>query len=124
VLLAPAIDLEWETLPGVGAGGIDRWRRDGQIEVFHYAHDRRYPLKYSFYEDAIQYHPEAVRLALPVLIFQGRRDESVDPRSVERFAQAQPDATLHLVDDGHQLKDSLDLIWAETARALGLACPP
>ena len=120
VLLAPAIDLKWETLPGVGPGGIDEWRRTGEIEVFHHAHGRPYPLKFSFYEDAIRYHPEAARLALPMLIFQGRRDESVDPHAVERFAGAQPDATLHLLDDEHQLGNSLDFIWRETARALML----
>jgi pimeloyl-ACP methyl ester carboxylesterase len=121
VLLAPAIELAWERWSEVGPGGIDRWRRHGDIDVFHYADNRPHRLKFSFYEDAIRYHPEAARLALPMLIFQGRRDESVDPLSVERFAQAQPDATLHLVDDEHPLKDSLDLIWSETARALNLA---
>jgi pimeloyl-ACP methyl ester carboxylesterase len=120
VLLAPAIGLEWETLPGVGPGGIDRWRRTGEIRVFHYAQDRWCPLKFSFYEDAIRYNPEEARLTLPVLIFQGRRDASVDPRSVDRFAQAQPDATLHLVDDEHQLSSSLEFIWHESAPFLGL----
>ena len=124
VLLAPAIELEWERWSEVGPGGIDRWRRHGEIEVFHYADDRPHRLKFSFYEDAIRYHPEAARLALPMLIFQGRRDESVDPRSVERFARAQPNATLHLVDDEHQLKNSLDVIWSETARALNLDPEP
>jgi pimeloyl-ACP methyl ester carboxylesterase len=126
VLLAPAIELEWERWPEVGPGGIERWRRNDEIEVFHYADNRPRRLKFSFYEDAIRYRPAAARLALPIVIFQGRRDESVDPASVERFAQAQPDATLHLVDDEHQLKNSLDSIWSETCRLLSLnpACPP
>jgi hypothetical protein len=55
-----------------------------------------------------------------MLIFQGRRDESVSPTLVERFAQAQPNATLHLLEDGHQLRSSVDFMWAETARFLGL----
>jgi len=126
VLLAPAIELEWERWPEVGPGGIEGWRRNGEIEVFHYADDRPRRLKFAFYEDAVRYKPAAARLAVPMVIFQGRRDESVDPRSVERFAQAQPDATLHLVDDEHQLKNSLDSIWSETSRFLSLspACPP
>jgi hypothetical protein len=52
------------------------------------------------------------------LIFQGRHDESVSPALVARFAGAQPEATLHMLEDGHQLKDSLDVIWRETSRML------
>ena len=39
---------------------------------------------------------------------------------VEAFAYAQADSTLHLLEDGHQLKNSLDFIWLETARFLSL----
>ena len=120
VLLAPAIELEWERWPEVGPGGIERWRRSGSIEVFHYAENRPHRLNYAFYEDAMRYRPATARLEVPMLVFQGLRDESVDFRVVERFAQAQTKATLHLLEDEHQLKDSLDVIWAETARALSL----
>ena len=53
-----------------------------------------------------------------MLIFQGRQDESVSPQIVERFSQHQAAATLHMLDDTHQLKNSLDFIWRETARFL------
>lgn len=111
ILLAPAVELEWERWPEVGPGGLARWRKAGSVEVFHYAYDEPRRLGFSFYEDAIRYAPGSRRLDMPVLIFQGRRDESVPPSTVERFAQAQPRAELHLLDDGHQLKESLDLIW-------------
>jgi pimeloyl-ACP methyl ester carboxylesterase len=111
VLLAPAVELEWEQWPEIGPGGIERWRRNGSIEVFHYAYDGPQPLEFSFYEDAIRYSPASRRLEAPMLIFQGRRDESVQPATVERFARAQPDAELYLLDDDHQLKGSLDVIW-------------
>ena len=120
VLLAPALELEWERWIEIGAGGIDRWRRDGDIEVFHYADDRPRRLKFAFYEDAIRYQPASARLPLPMLIFQGLHDQSVDPSMVQRFARAQPGATLRLVEDEHQLKRSLDVIWAETASFLAL----
>lgn len=120
ILLAPAVELEWDRWSEVGPGGIVRWRRMGDIEIFHYAQNRLARLKFAFYEDANQYRPAARRLSQPMLIFQGRRDESVSPTLVERFAQAQPNATLHLLEDGHQLRSSVDFMWAETARFLGL----
>ena len=54
------------------------------------------------------------------LIFQGRVDTVVDQASVERFADRQPDAQLVMLDDEHQLKGSLELIWQRTAPFLGL----
>jgi pimeloyl-ACP methyl ester carboxylesterase len=90
--------------------------------VFHYADDKPHPLKYGFYQDAQRYNPSLRRLSPPMLIFQGRQDESVSPAIVEKFASTQPDATLHLLDDSHQLKDSLDVMWRETSRFLSLAC--
>ena len=113
ILLAPAVELEWERWTEIGPGGIERWRRSGSIDVFHYAYDEPRRLGFSFYEDAIRYAPARRRLETPMAIVQGRRDESVDPAGVERFAKAQPHATLHLVDDGHQLKNSLEFMWRE-----------
>jgi uncharacterized protein len=120
ILLAPAVELEWDRWSEVGPGGVERWRKDGDIEVFHYALDRPARLQFGFYEDAVRYEPAARRLALPVLIFQGRQDESVSPDIVERFSQRQTSATLHLLDDTHQLRNSLEFIWRETVRFLGL----
>ncbi len=120
ILLAPAVELEWQRWSEVGPGGTERWRETGDVEIFHYAENRPERLKFAFYEDAERYHPAARRLSMPVLIFQGRHDESVSPAIVERFARAQPDATLHMLEDGHQLKNSLEFIWQESARFLEL----
>jgi uncharacterized protein len=120
VLLAPAVELEWNRWSEIGPGGIERWRQAGDIEVFHYALDRPERLNFGFYQDAEQFHPASRRLGVPLLIFQGRQDESVSPDIVQRFAQQQPAATLHMLDDTHQLKNSLNFIWKETERFLGL----
>jgi pimeloyl-ACP methyl ester carboxylesterase len=120
ILLAPAVELEWDRWSEVGPGGVERWRQTGSVNVFHYAQDRPDRLDFGFYEDAARYHPASRQLALPVLIFQGRQDESVSPHIVERFAQQQSSATLHMLDDAHQLKNSLEVIWTETMRFLNL----
>ena len=49
------------------------------------------------------YDAFAAQFAQPTLIFQGRRDASVDYRTVERFASGRPNVTLSLLDDDHSL---------------------
>jgi pimeloyl-ACP methyl ester carboxylesterase len=121
ILLAPAVELEWDRWIEIAAeGGVDAWRTNGEIAVFHYADDTPRKLKFGFYQDAQHYQPAARRLAQPLLVFQGRHDESVSPAIVERFAGAQPNATLVILEDGHQLKESLEVIWQQSARFLGL----
>jgi uncharacterized protein len=120
VLLAPAVALEWDKWSELGFAGVEGWRNAGTIDVFHYAFDEPRDLKFDFYEDAERYRPFARRLPQPMLIFQGRQDESVSPEIVEQFAAAQPQATLYLVEDGHQLRNSLEFIWEKTAASLGL----
>jgi len=120
ILLAPAVDLEWEKWSELGSAGVEGWRRAGSVNVFHYASDEDRQLAFGFYEDANRYHVSAHRLPQPMLIFQGRQDESVSPAAVERFAAVQPRATLYMLDDGHQLKNSLHFIWEKAAAALGL----
>jgi alpha/beta superfamily hydrolase len=56
----------------------------------------------------------------PTLVFQGRRDASVDPVMVERWAATQPAVQLRLLDDDHQLTASIDTIWRESEEFLGL----
>jgi pimeloyl-ACP methyl ester carboxylesterase len=118
ILLAPAVELEWDKWTELGSGGVESWKRSGRVDVFHYGFDESRALSFAFYEDANRYHPAARRLSQPVVIFQGRHDESVSPAVVQRFAAAQPHATLHMLDDGHQLKNSLEFIWREIDRAL------
>ena len=101
-------------------GRIERWRKTGDVEVFHYALEQQERLKFAFYEDAERYHPAARQLDLPMLVFQGRQDEAVSPAIVQRFSKRQRAATLHMLDDNHQLKNSLDFIWAEVARFLAV----
>ena len=121
ILLAPAVELEWDRWSEVGPGGVERWRKAGSVEVFHYALDRPERLAFAFHEDAVRYHAASRQLALPMLVFQGRQDESVSPAIVEDFSRRQAAATLHMLDDTHQLKNSLDFIWRETARFLSLS---
>jgi pimeloyl-ACP methyl ester carboxylesterase len=111
VLLAPALDLRGG--PGeLGESGLARWRETDRLDVFHYGYGRILPLHYALYTDALQYDSFNASLDVPALVFQGRRDTAVDPQMVERWSNARPNVELRMLDDDHQLLQSLDPIWA------------
>jgi len=113
VLLAPALDLR-----DLGAPKLAEWKRDGRLTVFHFAHGRFEHVHYELYEDATRYDAFNAEIAMPVLIFQGRRDTAVRPATVEAWARRRPNVELHMLDDDHQLGASLDYIWEVTSRFL------
>jgi surfactin synthase thioesterase subunit len=78
------------------------------------------PLRFDLYADAEHYDALDAHVDQPILIFQGERDEAVDPATVKRWAEARPNVQLRLLDDDHQLLSSLETIWTETAGFLGL----
>jgi pimeloyl-ACP methyl ester carboxylesterase len=121
VLLAPAVEFGGNRLRQLGEQGIAEWRRSGRLEVFHYGDGCRRFVDFALYEDAARYDAYAVELPQPVLAFQGRADDSVPVETVQAWAATRPGVDLRLLDDGHQLTDSIDLIWRESARFLGVA---
>jgi pimeloyl-ACP methyl ester carboxylesterase len=120
ILLAPALDFGGNRMRQLGDRGIEEWRRTDRLEVFHYAYGRMMPVHYDLYADARRYDSMSAALTMPVQVFQGRRDDAVDPDTVERWASHRPNVELHMLDDDHQLLSSLDYIWGEVARFLEL----
>jgi hypothetical protein len=116
VLLAPALDFGGNRMRQLGDRGLAEWKASDTLEVFHYAYGRIVPVHYELYADARRYDALNATLTMPVQIFQGRRDTSVDPETVERWAAARPNVELHMLDDEHQLLASLDHIWDEMRR--------
>lgn len=121
VLLAPALDFGGNRLKQLGPHGIDEWRQSGRLTVYHYAHGGPRDVGYALYEDAAAYDALTALVNVPTLVVQGRHDELVDTAMVERWAATRPQVQLHVVDDGHQLAESLPLIWRESARIFGIA---
>jgi pimeloyl-ACP methyl ester carboxylesterase len=119
VLLAPAVMFAKPGHHLLPAERIEAWRRDGSMTFFHYGYGEERPLSVQFYEDSLHYDSFAAQFAQPTLIFQGRRDASVDCRTVEQFASGRPNVTLTLLDDDHSLVDSLPHIWRDVAPFLG-----
>jgi pimeloyl-ACP methyl ester carboxylesterase len=126
VLLAPALDFGPSAAPGpsraeppddgsrmrkLGNVGLEQWKVSGYLPVFHYGYGRMVPVHYELYADARRYDAFNADLRMPILIFQGTRDDAVDPKTVEAWASRRPNAELHMLDDGHQLTGSLPYIW-------------
>jgi pimeloyl-ACP methyl ester carboxylesterase len=121
VLLAPALDFGGNRMRSLGDPGLEEWRRSDRLDVFHYGYGRVMPVHYALFADARRYDCLSVEPAMPVQIFQGRNDTAVEPDAVERWALARPGTVeLHMLDDDHQLLGSLEYIWREMRRFLGL----
>jgi hypothetical protein len=120
VLMAPALDFSSEGLSGPGGADVNDWQRAGTLNVFHFGYGRMMPVHYELYADARRYDCVTAALAMPIQVFQGRRDDAVDPDGVERWAKARPNVELHMLDDDHQLTASVGYIWEEMRRFLEL----
>ena len=120
VLLAPALDFGGNRMRSLGDVGLDEWKRRNRLDIFHYGYGRMMPVHYELYEDARRYDCVNAALSMPIQVFQGRRDDAVDPDSVERWSRARANVELHMLDDDHQLTASVGFIWEEMRRFLGL----
>jgi pimeloyl-ACP methyl ester carboxylesterase len=118
VLLAPALDLVPGLEADLGRDALADWQQTGRRDVFHFADNRPRTLGWAFMADARRYDAFALSLNLPVLIYQGTRDQVVQPESVMRWASGRPAVTLRLVEDGHQLLEHMDRLWDDVARFL------
>jgi pimeloyl-ACP methyl ester carboxylesterase len=116
ILLAPAVEFGGNRLQRLGDAGIDEWRRTGHLRVFHYGDQAEREIGFGLYADAAGYDAFGLDLTQPAHVWQGTRDETVSPASVERWAQGRSNVFMHLVDDDHQLAASMDAIWAATGR--------
>jgi pimeloyl-ACP methyl ester carboxylesterase len=107
VLLAPALDFAGPGMKRMGDTPLDEWKASGSLNVFHFGYGRVVPVHYELYEDARRYDAFHADVPMPTLVFQGRHDDVVDPKTVEEWAATRANVELHLVDDGHQLTASL-----------------
>lgn len=120
ILMAPALEFGADRR---GDPVVAEWRRSGRREVFHHAYGRPIEVGFGLYDDAGRYDSSRVNIAIPILVFQGRRDGIVHPSEAVEFAGRRPNVRLRLLDDDHQLGADLPLLWRESAAFLGLDHP-
>ena len=120
MLMAPAIDMRATWAVRYGAARLAAWKAAGAVPTFHHAHGEERLIGYGLYEDLERYDP-APPARIPTLAFMGRRDETVAPAAVERWARQHASVRLRWFDSGHELLDQLETMWTETAGFFGLA---
>lgn len=121
VLLAPAVMFARPGHHLLPPERLEAWRREGHLPFFHHAYGEDRPLNFAFHEDMTAHDVFETSFAQPTLIFQGVRDSAVDYRTVEAFARGRPNVSLSLVEDDHQLVESLPRIWSAVRPFLGLS---
>lgn len=117
VLMAPAFSFAARWPEALGRSAMQDWERTGILKVFHYSEGREMNLGYQLVEDA-QLYEDNPPFEQPALIFHGTNDTVVPPAYSVTFAQQHPNATLRLMDSGHELINVLDAMWMETEKFL------
>lgn len=117
VLLAPAFGFARRWPERLGSEAVENWRRTGWMDVFHYADGRNRAISYALLEDGVQYE-EYPDFAQPALIFHGAQDDVVPAELSRRFVARHPNATLEIVDSGHEMLDALDSVGPKVTEFL------
>lgn len=118
VLLAPAFQFPTRWRARFSAEELSEWKRTGSRSFFHYAYKGERPLGYQFVEDAVQYEDNP-DFRQPALVVHGLHDDVVPVEASESFVRSHPNVTLCVINSGHELTDSMDKLWNETAMFLG-----
>jgi pimeloyl-ACP methyl ester carboxylesterase len=91
----------------MGAAAVTAWRSTGTVEVFHYGENRPRALSSALLDDGALYedYPD---FRQPALIFHGAHDDVVPVQYSEEFAATHPNASLEVLDSGHELLNVLE----------------
>jgi len=119
VLFAPGFGItrRWQQL--VGDQGMADWKSSGRRPFFHYAMNREMDLAYSFIEDLSALQTDNFIVPIPTLVFHGIHDQTVPVDHSREFARMNKDlVTLNELDDGHELTDSMNVMWQGAERFL------
>ncbi len=119
VMLAPAFCFAKRSMMLVGPPRFMQWRISGTMQVFHYGEQREVPLSYGIVEDGQQYE-DFPEFRQPALIFHGIQDVTVPYSLSKKFATNHDNVRLWLLDSGHELTDSMEMMWDTTVDFLGL----
>lgn len=113
LLLAPAFGFAERWKLRLGDGTMQRWERDGFLEMMHYATNKLEPVSYGLIKDGLRYPAEPDFLQ-PALIFHGTQDDVVPLEFSRSFAARHSNAQLTEMNSGHELTDVMEEIWQQS----------
>lgn len=91
ILVAPPYNMA-EVMIRFAEGNVEeaiaQWRTQGTISIYKDTHDRYYPLRFHFYEDALRLPYEQVKkIQAPTLIIYSEEDQVVPPEQSKKLFQ-------------------------------------
>ncbi|MCS7205804.1 MAG: alpha/beta hydrolase [Leptospiraceae bacterium] len=119
VLLAPALEFTKRILRK-DKEKFQKWKKEGYIEIEHYAWKKTLPLNFLFYIDAKTYEKLEFTREIPVLIFHGVYDEVVPYEVSLKYLKQNSLSHLVLLNSDHSLLNSLNTILTYTQQFLRL----
>lgn len=118
VLLAPGFGIARRWKLHLNQEEYDNWKNSGEHSFYHHAHDAYMPLGYAFAQDLERMKTEDIIVDLPCLVFHGVNDTTVPIEESHRFAGLNRSVDLRVLDDDHQLLNSLDHMLGESLQFL------
>ncbi len=118
VLLAPGFGIARRWKEFLNEEEYERWKSTGAHSFYHHAHDAFMPLGYDFARDLETMKTEDIIIDLPCLVFHGEHDKTVPIEESKRFASLNRTVDLRILDDDHQLLNSLEHMLGESQRFL------
>ena len=106
VLMCPAFGFMRRWAARLAPEELERWRRDGEMEVMHFATNEMTPLGWGMMEDASK-HPDVPEVTVPTLLFHGLQDEVVDPQGSVEYARTHPNVELELLHGDHGMGEGI-----------------
>ena len=118
VLLAPGFGIARRWKEFLNEEEYERWKTTGAHSFYHHAHDALMPLGYEFARDLESMKTEDIVIDRPCLVFHGEHDKTVPIEESKRFASLNKTVDLRILDDDHQLLNSLDHMLGESQQFL------
>ncbi len=114
VLLAPAFKIKSIGTGMLGKENLDKWKKDGALEMFHYGEGKTLSLNYDFVADLETQNDNLFYQQIPTLLFHGVNDDVVPLEVSREYASTRKWVKYHELDSNHSLDDKLDFIWGKT----------
>jgi pimeloyl-ACP methyl ester carboxylesterase len=116
VLLAPAFGYDELVASTLGDAGMEAWQENG-VHSFHPpGWEKPVVMPWSFVEVARTHSWPEIRH--PTAILHGSADDIVPLTNSEQMASNRPHVSLHVVNDGHRLHESLGELISLTRRVM------